>query len=776
MRPRRLELEGFTAFREPTEIDFDGVDLFALTGPTGSGKSSIIDAMVFALYGAVPRHGRRDVAPVISTGRLEMKVRLDFEVAGRIHTVVRVVRRTSRGGANTDEARLESGGHVLAGTAAEVTERVTDLLGLDFDQFTKSVVLPQGEFARFLHDKPSARQDLLVSLLDLGIYEEVAKAARSRQAEAEGRAAEVRSRLGDLADVDPGAVAAAETRVEELTALLAEIEAGAPKLAELEERGREAAGRVRELEARRDALAALSAPEDLDELGSRLADARQAVAAATGRLAEAEQAVAAAEEQLEGLPDRSRLERWLAAAQERKEAAERRAGLEEELRRAEADLAAAVAAEQAAEEALVAARDADLASHLRRSLGPGEECPVCGQVVAEVPPASPSGDLAAAEQRLSAAREERVAAEADRSRVATSLEEVDGRIARLDASLTDRPDDLEGLVARVAEAETALAAARNARDEARRELDAATGALEKAEEAAKRLTTDLIAARDTVASLAPPAIDPDDPAAGWHRLLCWRDETAPEVTSRLAAARAEVEELRRSYVEAEAALAVRCREAGLEPAGQLRDAVVEALTDARGIRDRLAADLERKQAWERSLEDLEVQAAVAKTLARHLSAAGFERWLLDEALRVLADGANQRLAQLAEGRYSLAVTSNLAFEVVDHQAADERRSVRSLSGGETFLVSLALALSLADHISAMAVSGAGRLDSIFLDEGFGTLDAETLETVASVISEIGAGGKMVGLVTHVRDLAHQLPVRFEVRSGPTTATVERVEA
>ncbi len=776
MRPRRLELEGFTAFREPTEIDFDGVDLFALTGPTGSGKSSIIDAMVFALYGAVPRHGRRDVAPVISTGRLEMKVRLDFEVAGRIHTVVRVVRRTSRGGANTDEARLESGGHVLAGTAAEVTERVTDLLGLDFDQFTKSVVLPQGEFARFLHDKPSARQDLLVSLLDLGIYEEVAKAARSRQAEAEGRAAEVRSRLGDLADVDPGAVAAAETRVEELTALLAEIEAGAPKLAELEERGREAAGRVRELEARRDALAALSAPEDLDELGSRLADARQAVAAATGRLAEAEQAVAAASQrssrERSGRPSSCSS----AAAQERKEAAERRAGLEEELRRAEADLAAAVAAEQAAEEALVAARDADLASHLRRSLGPGEECPVCGQVVAEVPPASPSGDLAAAEQRLSAAREERVAAEADRSRVATSLEEVDGRIARLDASLTDRPDDLEGLVARVAEAETALAAARNARDEARRELDAATGALEKAEEAAKRLTTDLIAARDTVASLAPPAIDPDDPAAGWHRLLRWRDETAPEVTSRLAAARAEVEELRRSYVEAEAALAVRCREAGLEPAGQLRDVVVEALTDARGIRDRLAADLERKQAWERSLEDLEVQAAVAKTLARHLSAAGFERWLLDEALRVLADGANQRLAQLAEGRYSLAVTSNLAFEVVDHQAADERRSVRSLSGGETFLVSLALALSLADHISAMAVSGAGRLDSIFLDEGFGTLDAETLETVASVISEIGAGGKMVGLVTHVRDLAHQLPVRFEVRSGPTTATVERVEA
>jgi exonuclease SbcC len=168
-------------------------------------------------------------------------------------------------------------------------------------------------------------------------------------------------------------------------------------------------------------------------------------------------------------------------------------------------------------------------------------------------------------------------------------------------------------------------------------------------------------------------------------------------------------------------------------------------------------------------------AAVARELARLLRADNFEKWLLDEAVRVLAEGANQRLADLASGQYSLTLDSKLGFEVIDHFAADERRTVRTLSGGETFLVSLALALSLADHIVELSATGLNRLESIFLDEGFGTLDAESLEVVAGVIAEIGAGGKTVGLVTHVKELAEQMPVRFEVSKHPDGAIVTRVE-
>ena len=110
----RLELEGFTAFRSPTVVEFDGADLFALSGPTGAGKTSIIDAMTFALYGAVPRLDERAVAPVISQGLAECRIRFDFTVGGEPYVAVRIV-RTTKTGATTKEARLERGdGTVLA--------------------------------------------------------------------------------------------------------------------------------------------------------------------------------------------------------------------------------------------------------------------------------------------------------------------------------------------------------------------------------------------------------------------------------------------------------------------------------------------------------------------------------------------------------------------------------------------------------------------------------------------------------------------------------------
>ena len=77
--------------------------------------------------------------------------------------------------------------------------------------------------------------------------------------------------------------------------------------------------------------------------------------------------------------------------------------------------------------------------------------------------------------------------------------------------------------------------------------------------------------------------------------------------------------------------------------------------------------------------------------------------------------------------------------------------------------------------SRPARSGSARLESLFLDEGFGTLDPDTLDVVATALDELGARGRMVGIVTHVRELAERLPVRFEVRKVGGSATVERVE-
>ena len=93
MRPLRLEMQGFGTFRDHTEIDFSGLDLVALVGPTGSGKSTVIDAVTFALYGSVARYDNTSlVAPVIHQLSTEARVRFDFELAGATFTAVRIVR------------------------------------------------------------------------------------------------------------------------------------------------------------------------------------------------------------------------------------------------------------------------------------------------------------------------------------------------------------------------------------------------------------------------------------------------------------------------------------------------------------------------------------------------------------------------------------------------------------------------------------------------------------------------------------------------------------
>ncbi len=177
MRPERLELEGFTAFRDRVVIDFSDAELFALVGPTGSGKSSIVDAITFALYGSVPRLRKGRVEPIVSLGAERARVRFDFSVGEHSYTAARVVHRTKTG-ATTAEARLEGGPVDVVG-AVELTEAVERLLGLSYEHFIKCVVLPQGEFASFLLDGPKGRQALLRELLDLGRFR---TGARPRQA------------------------------------------------------------------------------------------------------------------------------------------------------------------------------------------------------------------------------------------------------------------------------------------------------------------------------------------------------------------------------------------------------------------------------------------------------------------------------------------------------------------------------------------------------------------------------------------------------------------
>jgi exonuclease SbcC len=160
-------------------------------------------------------------------------------------------------------------------------------------------------------------------------------------------------------------------------------------------------------------------------------------------------------------------------------------------------------------------------------------------------------------------------------------------------------------------------------------------------------------------------------------------------------------------------------------------------------------------------------------LAGLLRSDAFPRWLVASALDTLVADASRVLGELSSGQFELTHADG-EFLVIDHADADARRPVKTLSGGETFQASLALALALAEQLSTLAAAGAARLDSIFLDEGFGTLDEANLDTVASTLENLAAwGDRMVGVVTHVSALAERVPIRFAVGRDQCTATIVR---
>ncbi|MBN1172769.1 MAG: SMC family ATPase, partial [Micromonosporaceae bacterium] len=318
MRPLRLDLAGFAVFREPTTLDFTDADFFALVGPTGSGKSTVLDAICFALYGTVPRWGdRRAIGNALAPSATEARVRLCFESANTRYVVTRVVRRDGKGAVATKHAGLEalpSGfdlasldlagqgaglpaqelGEVLAGTPAELEAAVSAVVGLPYEQFTKCVVLPQGDFAAFLHAKPAERQRILVNLLGLDVYGKIRERANVAAAAAEAKAAVASSLLDSLADAGDAAIEAAERRVAVIAELVTAVDSIMPELAATKSAATEAAAQLSTIEGELSMLASLRPPKDVPAVTAAVTQTRSA-------LAEASELVTLAEEREEKL-------------------------------------------------------------------------------------------------------------------------------------------------------------------------------------------------------------------------------------------------------------------------------------------------------------------------------------------------------------------------------------------------------------------------------------------------------------------------------------------
>ncbi|WCO67249.1 SMC family ATPase [Iamia majanohamensis] len=174
MRPRRLRFSGLRSYRAEADIDFSDLDLFAVIGDTGAGKSTIIEALCLALYGKKTWSGD-SLKDVIADGEDMMRVEFTFDADGHTWIVQRARRRKAGPGQDllksTTNHVPDVNGH------GQVTQRVVDLLGLSFDQFTRAVVMPQGRFDELLRSTTGTRNQILKSLLGLEDMTRAAKAA-----------------------------------------------------------------------------------------------------------------------------------------------------------------------------------------------------------------------------------------------------------------------------------------------------------------------------------------------------------------------------------------------------------------------------------------------------------------------------------------------------------------------------------------------------------------------------------------------------------------------
>ncbi len=279
MKPLRLELRGFTAFRNETVVDFTGRHLFAITGPTGAGKSSLLDAMTWALYGQVPRVGTQ-VRQLMSHGAQAMHVLFEFSVRGQSYRVSRSIGQKSA--SRLERARPDGRWEAIADRVREVASGVESILGLNYETFTKTVLLPQGAFDAFLRGEPGERREILSGLLGLGRYETMGREARARAVGAR-TAAEMQRQQADRLDLaTPEAITALHTERSTLEASVRDADAQRGALTALVARQREASTRARE--AVQTSSAARAAAETLANAQRAADDAQHAVRSAAERL------------------------------------------------------------------------------------------------------------------------------------------------------------------------------------------------------------------------------------------------------------------------------------------------------------------------------------------------------------------------------------------------------------------------------------------------------------------------------------------------------------
>lgn len=885
MKPRKLTICGWGPYKNRVVVDFEkfnGRGLFLITGPTGAGKTTLFDAISYALYGYLSgemrdkerNSVRSDFAEADTPTFVELEMthaRKDYKIR-RNPEYLRPKKRKNGESAFTTEKENAvlylPEDRVIEGTK-EVNAYIRELLALDYSQFKQLSMIAQGEFAKLLTAAPKDKTKIFREIFGTGIYERFTSNLSARAKKHYALVAEQKHKLeedirllaagleetaleDDLKERFQAAIEAKYWNHEEIQACLVEM-AEQAKAARKEQEKQykqaeeklEAANilltkkqeenkRVQEYHTALAVRESLQAQEPLyaekekqyqDAVNAGWVEleaikAKQAKAKQTELLAEQEklqQEIQSRQQEKESLQafweNREQLQSLIAtleqAERKAKELQTLRKDLQEKQGKLEQGRQLYLQKEQVSqakkaqyEKAVLAQKRAaiGLAATL---LEAGKPCPVCGST--EHPcPAKLQGEVLS-EQELEALKQELEAKEADTAGCYQQVVVLQTQVQELEARSAAGKEEEAGLRTQLGQATEPVCAAFLALG-----AEKAGKLWQKNSEAYSRVQTILQEKETRLQQVREQARTQEqavqEALGALEQALTQYGFATEEAYLQAYLGKAEREALGKELEQYQQKKA-----ANKELLEHLRQVITEdVLIDLAPIqeeittwRDQKAQLLTSLKKWEQCQNELKKTQKLCKEKLAEIEkqskeygcikeleniATGnnakklvFEQYVLASYFEEILIAANVRFRKMTAGRYEMhrtkevgdgRVKDNLEIEVMDFYTG-KCRSVRTLSGGESFKASLSLALGLSDVIQAM--SGGIRVDALFIDEGFGALDSESLDQACGTLMSLVESERLIGIISHVAELRERIDKQIIIEKSGAGSKLRIVE-
>lgn len=858
MKPLKLTMRAFGPYAGETVIDFEklqGRHLFLICGPTGAGKTTILDAMCYALYGKTSgdRTGekmRSDYAD--SSERTE--VVFDFMLGDKTYRATRSPAQMvdkKRGSGQTLAAmqaslsKLEDGKEINT-LRTGIEEAAGKLIGLNADQFCQVILLPQGDFRKLLVAKADEREAILKQLfktqrfsdfkdrlkdrLDAKVREKMEKQTREDQilsssgATDEEQLSQMVEEAGKELKEAQDIVKSREKESNEFREVYQKETALMGHFTELDKALKQDAalkneeGRMKEMEASLSLIwsARELAPYFVQLDGITREGKQEAVKLKTAKAdmetySKLNETLEKRIQELDAMKEKREEERktalkmqdlvpkaklYGAAVQALKNAKNALSRAEEETKRLQAAAEAARKARDEQKEKADAVRKSYIEGQaflLAEGLEDGVPCPVCG-AIHHPAPARGGDNVAKAEDVERAQKEyERASAAYDRANDTKEKHSTGAYAkamsdhAKADAQMKTLeeipeayrdPKYLEAESTRLLtdirkweqDKETAAAQLRKAGAD----LSASQAACRNAEERREELVKKYRETESVLKEASDKAgFQSLDECKEWYKKKD-TEESVRKTLEQYRADRKSTEERIKAEEQATAGKERPDMQALNEKSKALQDQLKKASERAAALKERtetLQKAVSDARAIEKELEDLRKEEGLIRGLYDLTSGKKtritLERYVLGTLLDDVANAANLRLLSMSRRRYSLHRMTDesglgkggLSLEVSD-SFTGRSRPANTLSGGETFLASLSLALGLADVVQSR--QGGVRLDTMFIDEGFGTLDPDSLNSAMNTLIDLQNTGRMVGIISHVPELEERIDARLRV--------------